>query len=57
MYIAFPGATDGADHFAEIDELKEAQTDGKEYTDGKQAIDEDIAPEDRVEKINNCSHG
>ena len=57
VYVAFPGTTDGADHFAEIDELKEAQTDGKEDTDGKQAIDEDIAPEDRVEKINNCSHG
>lgn len=57
MNVAFTGAANGPDHFAEIDELQKTQADGEEDTNGQKAVDEDITPENRVEKIDNCSHG
>src|SRR5690606_4566108 len=57
MNIALPGAPDGPNHLAEVNELEKAQANSEEHTDSQQAVYEDIAPENRIEKIDNCSHG
>ena len=56
MDIAFPGAADGTNHFSEIDELEKTQADREEDAHGEQAVDQDIAPENRVQEIDNCGH-
>ncbi|WP_208852081.1 hypothetical protein [Paracoccus pantotrophus] len=39
-----------------MQDLLKAQPDGEIDPDGQQAVDQDISPEDRVQKADNCRH-
>ena len=50
-------ARDHPEHLAEMHDLHEAETPGEVDADGQEAVDEDVAPEDRVQEPDDRFHG
>ena len=51
-----PRADDDPEHLAEVQDLLEAQPDGEVDADRQQAVDQHVAPEDRVQEPNDGVH-
>ncbi len=55
--IGLARAANNAEHFAEMDELDEAQAQGEEQAYGQQAVDQHVAPENGIEEVDDGDHG
>ena len=46
-----------ADHLAKSYELLESEADGEEQSGAEQTVDQHVAPEDRIDEIDDSGHG
>jgi hypothetical protein len=51
------GRGDDAEHLEEVHDLLEAQPDGEEDPGRQQSVDQHVAPEDRVQEVDDRGHG